>query len=193
RELRKEIGWVSSSLQERLYVNETAEEIVLSGWFSTIGLYDTPDAADRELARSLLEQLNCTELAGRTYKHLSQGERQRVLIARALISHPRLLILDEPCNGLDVFAREQLLATIETLARQPQAPTMLYVTHHIEEIVPAITHVLLLNKGKVHSAGCKEAILRADNLSDFYKTPVEVNWVGQRPSMHFVHWEALTY
>ncbi len=113
RQLRKSIGWVSSSLQERLYGDETAQEIVLSGKHASIGLYVQPDHQDIALALGLLEQMGCSSLANQPYKTLSQGEKQKILIARALISSPQLLILDEPCTGLDLFAREQFLDTVE--------------------------------------------------------------------------------
>ncbi len=180
RELRKQIGWVSSSLQERLYANETAEEIVISGKYATIGLFDQPQPSDVETARSLLEQLGCARLADRTYQTLSQGEKQRVLIARALMASPRLLILDEPTTGLDVFAREQLLASIERIGRQPGGPTLLYVTHHIEEIVPVFSHTLLLRRGEVYAAGATSDVLTSQNLSRFFEVPVDVRWQNNR-------------
>ena len=102
RDLRRKIGWASSSLQEKFYAGETAEEIVLSGRFATIGLYDEPGKKERERARALLDLFHCGHAAMQPYWSLSQGEKQKVLIARALIQNPRLLILDEPCAGLDI-------------------------------------------------------------------------------------------
>ena len=125
RELRKKIGWVSSSLQENFYRNETAEEIVLSGKFATIGLYDSPKSRDAEHAMMLLSQLQCEYTAAQPYWTLSQGEKQKVLIARGLISSPRVLILDEPCAGLDIVSREHLLTLIEHIGGQEPAPTLL--------------------------------------------------------------------
>ncbi|HEX3031215.1 MAG TPA: ABC transporter ATP-binding protein [Bacillota bacterium] len=191
RELRKSIGWVSSALQEKLYQNETAEEIVLSGRFATIGLYDAPEAEDRAEAQRLLELLDCTYLRERPYKYLSQGERQRVLIARALINDPKLLILDEPCTGLDVFARENLLATIQNLGSAHQAPTLIYVTHHLDEILPVFSHTLLLRKGQVYSAGPNAEVLTPGNLSGFFNSPVTVNWHQGRPHLLFNQWQSL--
>lgn len=183
RELRKSIGWASSSLQERFYVNETTAEIVLSGKFATIGLYDQPKAQDVEQAHLLLEELGCQFLVKRSYKTLSQGEKQKVLIARALMGCPKLLILDEPCTGLDVFSREQLLTTIQQIG-QGTGPTLLYVTHHIEEILPVFSHTLLLRKGEVHSAGQTEQVLTSNNLSRFFHLPVEVQQQNGRFWMH---------
>ncbi len=131
RELRKKIGWVSSSLQEKFYANETSEEIVLSGKYATIGLYEKPKPKDIRQARLLLEQFESGHIARQQYWTLSQGERQKVLIARGLISAPRLLIMDEPCAGLDIFAREHLLSLIENIGRQAACPdsALRYTSH----------------------------------------------------------------
>lgn len=180
RDLRKQIGWVSSSLQQKLYGNETAEEIVLSGKFASIGLYDRTDEKDREEVQELLELLGCGKLGHRTYNTMSQGERQKILIARALISSPKLLILDEPCSGLDMFAREHLLRTIETIAKKQDAPTLIYVTHHIEEIVPVFTHTLLLRDGTVFQAGTTEEAITSPVLSEFFGVPMAVDYQNNR-------------
>ncbi|MGG1517213.1 ABC transporter ATP-binding protein [Paenibacillus oryzisoli] len=180
RELRKSIGWVSSSLQQRLHGSETALNTVLSGKFATIGLYDKADEADIAKAHELLQLLGCSKLAGRRYDTFSQGERQRVLIARALMASPALLILDEPCTGLDVFAREMLLSMVERIALQPDAPTLLFVTHHIEEIMPVFRHTLLVKGGEVFRAGLTQDVLDAELLSDFFGAQVEVEQRGDR-------------
>lgn len=172
RELRKSIGWVSTALQERLYMKESAEEIVISGKFASIGLFKEPEKADRDLANHLLESLECSHLATRPYQSLSQGEKQKVLIARGLMASPRLLILDEPCTGLDIFAKEQLLSNIEKLSHDKNGPTLIYVTHRTEEILPIFSHTLLLRRGEVHSSGKTDSVLTTDNLSDFFETPV---------------------
>ena len=125
RQLRRELGFISSALQESFYFNETAMEIVLSGIFSTIGLYDKPKKKDIEKALSLLRRLDCAHTAKQPYAELSQGEKQKVLIARAMISSPKLLIMDEPCAGLDIFSREHLLSSIENLGRIDNAPSIL--------------------------------------------------------------------
>ncbi|MCP1312428.1 ABC transporter ATP-binding protein [Paenibacillus tyrfis] len=174
RELRKSIGWVSSSLQQRLYGSETALNTVLSGKFATIGLYDEIEQADLEKAHELLKFLGCEKLTNRRYDTFSQGERQRVLIARALMASPELLILDEPCTGLDVFARELLLSMIEKIAEQPHAPTLLFVTHHIEEIMPVFRKTLLIKDGEVFRAGDTQHLLESELLSQFFDAPLEV-------------------
>lgn len=180
RELRKSIGWVSTALQERLYVSESVEDIVVSGKFALIGLSENPDQEDRAFAKSLLERLGILNLSNRTYQTLSQGEKQLVLIARGLMSSPRLLILDEPCTGLDIFAKERLLSIIEKLSGEPDAPTLIYVTHLTEEILPAFDHTLLLRRGQVHSSGKTTAVLTKDNLCDFFEAPVLFEKQGNR-------------
>ncbi|MFD0617248.1 ABC transporter ATP-binding protein [Paenibacillus sp. GCM10027629] len=174
RELRKRIGWVSTSLQQKLYGHQTALNIVLSGKFATIGLYDKTEEQDLKQAEELMDFLGCSLLASRTYDTLSQGQRQKILIARALMANPDLLILDEPCTGLDIFAREQLLQMIERITEQPGGPTLLYVTHHIEEITPCFTHTLLVKNGEIYKADETTNCLQSDVLSDFFDTPVEV-------------------
>ncbi|MFD1955905.1 ABC transporter ATP-binding protein [Paenibacillus thailandensis] len=182
RELRKKIGWVSTSLQQKLYGSETGLKIVLSGKFASIGLYDEITASDERRAEAILEQLGCGYLSGRTYQTMSQGERQRILIARALMSEPSLLILDEPCTGLDLFAREQLLRMIEAIAEGEQAPAIVYVTHHVEEILPVFSHTLLLKKGEVFQAGRTSDVLTSESMSGFFEVPVEIETRDQR------HW-----
>lgn len=178
-EINKRIGWVSLALQVRLK-NEVAEKIVLSGKFASIGLYQTYEEADLQVARDLLTTLDSSSLIGKKYPQLSQGERQIVLIARALMANPELLILDEPCTGLDLFAREELLKKIEQLTHTPDAPTILLVTHHTEEILPFITHVALLRDGEFVQQGKRTQVLQPEILSDFYKQTVEVRPYGEQ-------------
>ncbi|MFC4777409.1 ABC transporter ATP-binding protein [Paenibacillus sp. GCM10023252] len=174
RELRKRIGWVSTSMQEMLHGSETALRVVISGKFASIGIYESLSSQDEVQAISLMHRLGCEELMEREYGTLSQGEKQRILIARALMAQPRLLILDEPCTGLDLFAREQLLGMIAGVAAQPDAPTIIYVTHHIEEILPCFDHTLLLKQGSVFAAGGTEEVLTSSVLTAFFGVEVEV-------------------
>jgi len=180
RELRKSIGWVSTALQERLYGTETVEDIILSGKFASLRLFDEPSEEDRAFAGNIMERLDSLELSGRTYGTLSQGEKQKVLIARGLMSSPRLLILDEPCTGLDIFAKEKLLSIIEKLSCEKDAPTIIYVTHLIEEILPTFGHTLLLRRGQVHSSGETASVLTKENLCDFFEVPVQFEKKGER-------------
>jgi len=184
RELRKNIGWVSTSIQEKLYINEFAEDIVLCGKYASTALFDEPEKEDRDRASYLLQLFDCSDLAKRIYKSLSQGEKQKILIARGLMSSPRLLILDEPCTGLDIFAKEQLLSIIEKLSHEKSAPTLIYVTHRAEEILPMFSHTLLLRRGEVHSSGKTDTVITSDNLSDFFETPIACEYMKSRYSIN---------
>lgn len=187
REHRKKIGWVSTSMQQRLHGHEKAENIVLSGKFASIGIYNQIEEQDHAQALSIMKQLDAERLVGRTYDTLSQGERQRILIARALMPSPELLILDEPCTGLDIFSRDQLLNRVQSIATQEHAPTLLYVTHHIEEIMPCFNKTLLIRDGAVFGAGDTNAMVESKQLSSFFDTAVEVrSEPGQRYSIRLV-------
>jgi iron complex transport system ATP-binding protein len=181
--LRKQIGFVSSSIQRKFYPSDNAFEIVLSGSFASIGLYETPTDEMREKAISLLKEMGCIHYANQNYETLSQGEKQRVLIARALMADPALLILDEPTNGLDFIAREHLLESIETIAKKPDAPTIIYVTHHVEEILPVFNKTVLLKAGQVFAAGNTDEMISSEILTQFFELPVDVNWRNGRPSL----------
>lgn len=180
RELRKSIGWVSSSLQERIHGGEKAQHLVVSGKFASFGLYDKPEDEDYDRAAVLMEQLRCGHLKDRTYQTCSQGEQQKLLIARALMASPKLLILDEATNGLDFISKEGLLDSINELARQPDAPNMLYVTHHTEEILPIFARTLLLRRGREFTQGKTSEVLSTESLSEFFEMPVRVDWNGNR-------------
>lgn len=182
-ELTKRIGWVSVALQYRLNVQDTAERIVLSGKFASIGIYEAYTEADLEKAKKLLISMDAESLIGKNYHFLSQGERQIVLIARALMADPELLILDEPCTGLDLFAREELLTKITHLMNQPNAPALLFVTHHTEEILPFISHVMMLKKGKIFAKGLREEIVTLDLLPKFYDKPVTMYALSEQRQM----------
>ncbi|MNH75921.1 putative ABC transporter ATP-binding protein YlmA [compost metagenome] len=174
RQLRRSIGWVSSSLQEKLYGNDKAENLVVSGKFASIGLYEKPSAEDYEQAEQLMEQLRCSHLMNRTYQTCSQGEKQKLLIARALMGAPKLLILDEAANGLDFISKEGLLESIDELSKRPDAPHLLYVTHHTEEILPIFSKTLLIRRGEVFASGYTKEVLENESLSEFFEMPVQV-------------------
>ncbi|MFD1848839.1 ABC transporter ATP-binding protein [Oceanobacillus bengalensis] len=181
RELRKSIGWVSSSLQARIRETLLTEDIVISGKYASIGLYDTPTAGDFEKARELMEQLGCIHLKGRTYQTCSQGEKQKILIARGLMASPDILILDEPTNGLDFIAREELLTAINFMTTEENTPTIIFVTHHMEEILPLFSNTLLLRDGTVFAKGKTEEVVNSKPLSAFFSKNVEVEWRNKRP------------
>lgn len=183
RELRKSIGWVSSSLQERINGRQLTQDIVVSGKFASIGLYEEPNKEDFERAYEIMEKLHGQHLIDRTYETCSTGEKQRILIARALMASPKLLILDEPSSGLDFLAREELMITINDLASQADAPTIILVTHHIEEVLPEFSQALLLQKGRVFGQGKREDIFNSESLSRFFEKPVQVEWSNNRAWM----------
>ncbi|MDQ0216941.1 ABC transporter ATP-binding protein [Peribacillus cavernae] len=182
-ELRKSIGWVSASLDDQFQtrLSDTTLEIVLSGKFASIGLYEEITEGDVERGKQLLEQFKIRHLADQSITSLSQGEKRKAMIARALMASPRLLILDEPCNGLDIYSKEELLSTIEEMIAAPDGPTLLYVTHHIEEIVPSISHALLINSGNVIAKGDKKTTLTESLLEKTFNVPMSLEWENERP------------
>jgi len=174
RELRLQVGIVMSALQASIPPAEVAMETVVSGRYAQLDLWARPTKADIAEARRLLRLAGCLYLANREWLFLSQGERQRVLIARALMARPRLLILDEPCAGLDPVAREEFLGFLEVLARRRRGPALVLVTHHVEEIMPAFTHALVLCGGAVFAAGPKEKTVTTRILSGAFGTRLTV-------------------
>ena len=175
RELRRHIGIVSSSVRQLMADTEPALETVVSGKYAMIDYWGRISRADSARGLQLLKQVECGYLAKRPWLFLSQGERQRVLIGRALMAKPRLLILDEPCAGLDPAAREHFLQFLERLGRQPAAPTLVLVTHHVEEIMPVFSYALILKSGRVLACGKKSAALSAKHLATAFGTAVKLN------------------
>lgn len=186
RELRKMIGWVSSSLEERINGRQLTQDIIVSGKYASIGLYQEPTEEDFHFAFEIMEKLKCSHLVDRTYETCSNGEKQKILIARSLMASPKLLILDEPSSGLDFIAREELLRTINELAHQEASPTIILVTHHIEEVLPEFSHTLLLRDGTVYDQGRKEEIFTSARLSDFFQKPLNVEWRSDRAWMTLI-------
>jgi iron complex transport system ATP-binding protein len=165
RDLRKHIGLVSSAIRQMMAESEPALESIISGKFAMIDYWGEITPADRRRGEQILKQIECEHLAARPWRVLSQGERQRILIGRALMADPKLLILDEPCAGLDPAAREHFLQFLQRLGARKEAPTLVLVTHHVEEIMPVFSHVLVLKSGAVLKAGEKEKVLTSDTLS----------------------------
>ena len=180
RDLRLKIGIVMSALQASIPPAETALETVVSGRYAQLDLWAHPTRAETTEARRLLRFFGGAHLAGREWAYLSQGERQKILIARSLMARPRLLILDEPCAGLDPVAREEFLRFLDRVARRRAGPSLVLVTHHAEEITPAFTHALLLREGRVFDSGPKPRVITTRGLSGAFGSRIRVRRVRGR-------------
>jgi iron complex transport system ATP-binding protein len=180
-ELRTRIGFSSTAVHDRIPPEEQVLDVVVTAAWSVLGRfrerYESPDV---ERGRALLEQLGAGELAERLYGTLSEGERKRVQIARALMTDPELLLLDEPAAGLDLGGREDLVRRLAALAADPDAPAMVLVTHHVEEIPPGFTHALLLRDGGVVAQGLLGDTVTAENLSKTFDLPLALDYVDGR-------------
>ncbi|MDO4899857.1 ABC transporter ATP-binding protein [Actinomyces sp.] len=174
-ELRPRIGLASSALAGQVLGGETALSVVLSASYGRIGVWrEEYEDFDVERARALLDVLGAGGLAERTWANLSTGERKRIELARALMPDPELLILDEPASGLDLAGREQLLAALTEIASAPGAPSMLLVTHHLEEIPIGFTHGLVLRRGRPVAVGPLDAVMTGEVVTAAFGLPLEI-------------------
>lgn len=181
--IKARVGFVSSSLQtfEKTLNKQTVEKIIISGRYNSIGIYSDITDDDRKDAARLMASFHLTHRKDAVYTTLSSGERRRALLARAIMSDPELLVLDEPCSGLDLMNREGFLKSLNTMCSAEEGPSYVYVTHQIEEIMPAITHIAILRDGEIMKAGPKEDVLTSEVLSDLYGVPVRIEWESGRP------------
>ena len=180
-ELRPRIGLASAALADRIPPAETVGDIVVTASWAVYGRSrERYDVADAVRAMEVLDQVGAAGLVRRTYATLSEGERKKVQIARALMTDPELLLLDEPAAGLDLGAREDLVATLGALVADPRAPTLVLVTHHLEEIPPGVTHAMVLRGGRVTAAGPVGAVLTDAVLGDAFGLPLAVGAVDGR-------------
>jgi iron complex transport system ATP-binding protein len=173
-ELRESIRLVQTSSIVEFDPEETALRVVLTGFFGTVGLFKPVTPAMERRAMMLIRHVGLTAEAMQPFRTLSSGERIRCLIARALVIKPQLLILDEPTAGLDLRSREQVLSSVQKLLT-PTGPALLMITHHIEDLLPQTTHVLVLNEGTVAAAGDPQKVLKSSLLSRVYQCSVQIS------------------
>ncbi|MGZ6826623.1 MAG: ABC transporter ATP-binding protein [Mycobacteriales bacterium] len=180
-ELRTRVGLSSSTLSDRVPPQESAVDVVVTAAHGVLGRWaDSYDASDVERATELLARVGLRAFAARRFGSLSEGERKRVLLARALMTDPELLLLDEPAAGLDLGAREALLRLLTRLSATPGAPPSVLVTHHVEEIPVGTTHAMLLSRGRVVAAGAVEQVLTGPLLTRAFGIPLQVRWLDGR-------------
>jgi iron complex transport system ATP-binding protein len=189
-ELRPRIGLTSAALGERIPRGERVHDVVVTASYAVVGRWrEDYDALDHGRATALLRELGVAHLAERTFGTLSEGERKRVQIARALMTDPELLLLDEPAAGLDLGGREDLVSTLSVLALDPDSPATVLVSHHVEEIPPGFSHALLLREGRTVASGLLDHVLTEDNLSTTFGMPLVLDraddrWTARRRRMH---------
>ncbi|WP_139983281.1 ABC transporter ATP-binding protein [Nocardioides litoris] len=180
-ELRPRIGLTSAALAERLPRQEKVRDVVISAAYGVLGRWREEYVEDDVVrADALMREIGVLPLADRTFGTLSEGERKRVQVARALMTDPEMLLLDEPAAGLDLGGREDLVSTLSTLAYDPDAPATVLVSHHVEEIPPGFTHALLLRQGSIVAAGTLEEVLTERALSATFGMPLVLEHVDGR-------------
>jgi iron complex transport system ATP-binding protein len=185
-ELRPRIGLTSAALAERVPRHEKVHDVVVSASYGVVGRWrEEYDELDHERAHQLLAEVRVDHLAERTFGTLSEGERKRVQVARALMTDPELLLLDEPAAGLDLGGREDLVSTLSVLAMDPDSPATVLVSHHVEEIPPGFSHALLLREGAVVAAGLLDDVLTEENLAATFGMPLVLShedgrWAARR-------------
>ncbi len=189
-ELRPRIGLTSAALAERIPRSERVHDVVVSASYGVVGRWrEAYDELDHERAGQLLTEVGALHLVDRTFGTLSEGERKRVQIARALMADPELLLLDEPAAGLDLGGREDLVSTLSVLATDPSSPATVLVSHHVEEIPPGFTHALLLRRGRVVAAGPVAVVVTEANLAATFGMPLALRhedgrWSARRRTRH---------
>ncbi|MGI8577834.1 MAG: ABC transporter ATP-binding protein [Nocardioidaceae bacterium] len=182
-ELRPRIGLSSAALADRIPKGEPVRDVVMSASYAVVGRWrEQYDDLDRDRAAALLREVGVAHLADRAFGTLSEGERKRVQIARALMTDPELLLLDEPAAGLDLGGREDLVSTLSLLAYDDASPATVLVSHHVEEIPPGFTHVILLRRGGVVAAGPLESTLTEATLSATFGMPLRLDHSAGRYS-----------
>ena len=180
-ELRPRIGLTSAALADRIPRHEKVVDLIISASYAVVGRWrEEYDEVDHKRAEQLMGEVGVAHLAERRFGTLSEGERKRVQIARALMADPELLLLDEPAAGLDLGGREDLVSTMQAVAEDPTAPTTVMVSHHVEEIPPGFTHVMMLRRGRITAMGPVDQVLTADRLSQTFGMPLQLHEVDGR-------------
>lgn len=180
-ELRPRIGFASAAIASRVPPGEIVRDLVVSAGYAVLGRWrERYDSQDLDRALHLLDLMGVAGFADRAFGTLSEGERKRVQIARALMPDPEIMLLDEPAAGLDLGGREDLLVRLSTIAEDPDAPTLVMVTHHVEEIPASFSHAMLLRKGAVVAAGLIRDVVTSANLSDTFGLPIRLTRSGDR-------------
>jgi iron complex transport system ATP-binding protein len=180
-ELRTQIGICGALISEDIPADEIVRDVVLTAAYAILGRWNEAyDLWDESRAVALLTTFGVRELADRKYGTLSEGERKRVQISRALMADPELLLLDEPAAGLDLAGREDLLKRFSIFASDPTAPASILVTHHIEEIPTGTTHAIILKDGKIAVSGPIEQVITSDHISAIFELPITVSREGER-------------
>jgi iron complex transport system ATP-binding protein len=180
-ELRPRIGFTSAAIAQRVPGDELVKDVVVSAGYAVVGRWrEEYDTLDTARATELLGAMGIGNLADRTFGTLSEGERKRALIARSLMTDPEMLLLDEPAAGLDLGGREDLVARLSALAMDPEAPAMVLVTHHVEEIPPGFTHALLLRDGHAVVSGLVDDVITSENLSKTFDQDLVLERSGDR-------------
>ncbi|WP_022792146.1 ABC transporter ATP-binding protein [Marinococcus halotolerans] len=183
QDLRREIGIVSNALDDQYQhrAGETAFNVALSGYFASIGIYEQAPEEITARAENALHTFGVSQYRDVPYAALSQGEKRRVMLARAWTTGAKLLLLDEPCTGLDVKGREELIAGLEASLQNPEAPTVLYVTHHLEELPGAVEAATIMKNGRVQADGKKQDVLTDEEISTAFDVNGSIQWHEQRP------------
>ncbi|MGG1514930.1 ATP-binding cassette domain-containing protein [Paenibacillus oryzisoli] len=179
REVRKKIGYISQSLFEKLNLSDPVQEVVATGEYAFLRFYQDIPQEVKDKALDMLKHVRIPHLADQPLGSLSQGERKKVMLARSLMMTPSILILDEPAAGLDLYEREKFLTDVNELSQQQI--TVVYVTHHIEEIMPLFTHVAIIEQGELIASGRKEDVLTPENLLKAFGVSVSIEWFQDRP------------
>lgn len=185
KDVRDKLGFVSSALQNNFSATlnrQSLENIVISGAYNSIGIYQEVADEVKNRAEKIIENFKISYIKDKIFGSLSQGEQRRTLLARAFMNEPNLLILDEPCSGLDITARESFLKNLQEISESEEnRKPFIYVSHQIEEIIPAVSHIAILKDGKMIAQGNKKEILTKKFLSQLFELDVDVIWKNERP------------